>query len=110
MILVLQIDKCFAVPTFYFIEFLDYCFPDRFAAHIHRDETGGENRAVLVAVYFLENESENRRVDQGFVVFLDVLRSLTGKIVSIEKLKEIMKSVHFAGPPFPKRILDDSAG
>ncbi len=73
------------------VELLQYGAAQGLAAHIHGHEAGRKERAVAVAVDFLENQPQHRGVDERLVVFLNVLRALAAEIVGIQKREQILQ-------------------
>ena len=98
---VVNLFNGFAVPVFGLIEFLHHRPANRFAAHVHGNEARRKKRPVFVPVYFLENQAKHRRVDQRFIFFLNFFGSLAGKIIRIEKSKQVLQRIQFPAPAFP---------
>src|SRR5690606_2042879 len=70
-------------------------FPDGFAAHIHGDKAGREERSVLIPVDLLKNKPEHRGINQRFVILLNGFGTFTAKIVGIEERKQIFQGGEF---------------
>jgi len=98
------------LPPLTFVKLLHDGLADRLAAHIHRDEAGCEEGAVLVAVDLLKDEAQHGGVDEGFVVLLNVFRSLRTEIVGIEKFEEIGQRGELAGHFFALLVLQHGIG
>ena len=108
--LVVYLADVFTLPALAFVKLLYDGLADRLAAHIHRDEAGREEGAVLVAVDLLKDEAQHGGVDEGFVVLLYVFRSLRTEVVGIEKFEEVGQRGDLAGHFFALLVLQHGIG
>ena len=86
-VLVFQGLIVLAGPSHFLIEAADDGLLDGFAAHIHRDGTGGEYGTVAVSVDFLEDEAQHGGVDECLGLFLYFFGTLAGEVVGIKELQ-----------------------
>ena len=96
-VFVFQCRKIGTVPAFGVVELLHHCLADGFAAHIFRNKPWGIKRTIFVAVDFLKDQPQHRGVDERSVFFLDSFSTLGGKIVGIQKRKQIRKRRYLFG-------------
>ena len=73
------------------LEFLDNGSANRFATHIHGDESGREEWAVFVAVDFLEYQTQYGGIYEGAFIVLYPLSPFRCKIVRLQKLEQILQ-------------------
>lgn len=102
---VVYLADVFTLPALAFVKLLHDGLADGLAAHIHREEG-----AVLVAVDLLKDEAQHGGVDEGFVVLLNVFRSLRTEVVGVEKFEEVGQRGEFAGHFFALLILQHGIG
>jgi hypothetical protein len=54
---------------------------------------GVKNDPSLYPLIFLEDQPEDRSVDQRFILFLDLFRTFTGEVIRIQEFEQRYSSV-----------------
>ncbi len=98
------------VPSFDFIELLQYSAAYCLTAHIHCNESRCEVRTIFVAIDFLEDKAKHGGADKCFVFLLNCFQTLTTEIVSIQKFKKVCERFEVARALFTFGIFKNSAG
>jgi len=106
----MNINDFGAFPSVATVEFLHHRPPDRLAAHVHGDVAWRIERAIAIAVDLFKDQTQHRGVDDRFGHFLNLGGALAGKVVGVEKFKEIMKSVAGAARPPAGIVLQHRGG
>ena len=88
--IILSVFKGFDFDPLSIAEFLKDNVPHCVARHVHRDEGGRKNRAVLVTIEFFKNFTQNRRIYRR-TRLADSINCFNTKIETPEKIEQIMK-------------------
>ena len=68
---------------------------------------GVKNEPSLYPLIFFEDKPQNGGIDEAFVLFLDLFAAFAGKIVRVEKLKNIFNGEQFTGPLLSAVVFDN---
>ena len=90
-------------------ELLRHRPPEGLPADVHGDEAGGEKGAFPVAVDLLEDEAQDRGVDDGPGRLADAARPFAAEIVGVQETEEVGRGGKEPFPPFARFVLEDRA-